>query len=68
VTSLALTIYGTPEIRALSVAFPIVIKPLIYSALFSEFWIRPYKRKLERMLATQIEQHVDGAVENQIRA
>jgi hypothetical protein len=28
----------------------VAIKPAIYAALFCEFWIRPFKRKLERML------------------
>ena len=43
-----------PEILVTSnVFFPIIIKPILYSILFVEFWFRPYKRKMERMLINQ---------------
>lgn len=31
----------------------IICRPLIYAMLFMEFWIRPYQRKMKRMLADQ---------------
>ncbi len=31
----------------------ITIKPLIYALLFSEFWFRPYKKRMQRMLYLQ---------------
>ncbi len=51
VTGLAIAIYGAAPIQAPAIAVPVAIKPFIYAALFCELWIRPFKRKLERMLA-----------------
>lgn len=50
VTGLAIAIYGAAPVQAPAIAVPVAIKPAIYAALFCEFWIRPFKRKLERML------------------
>lgn len=61
VTGLAITIYGAAAAQTTAIALPVVVKPLIYAALFSEFWIRPFKRKLQRMLARQVERGVEDA-------
>jgi transcriptional regulator with XRE-family HTH domain len=55
VAALAIAIHT--EIAQDSVAryFAVSAKPLIYSVLFSEFWFRPYKRKMEKMLQSQNE-------------
>ena len=36
--------------------FTTLIRPLVYAILFSEFWFRPYKRKMEKMLQCQNKQ------------
>jgi transcriptional regulator with XRE-family HTH domain len=54
VTGIAIVIYA-PALAASPERFvPIFLKPLIDAALFSEFWIRPFKRKLQRMLVNQL--------------
>ena len=55
VTALSITIYGPTMLESRTVVVPIILKPVIYAILFSEFWIRPFKRKLQRMLASQME-------------
>lgn len=61
VTGLAITIYGAAAVQTRAIALPVTLKPLIYAALFSEFWIRPFKRKLQSMLARQMERETEGA-------
>lgn len=55
VAALALAIHQPEMTTTIANFIPIVIKPLVYAVLFSEFWFRPYKRKMESMLTTQLE-------------
>ncbi len=55
VTGLALAVHKPDLFDQYRTVIPIIIKPLLYAALFVEFWFRPYKRKLERMLQSQTE-------------
>lgn len=54
----ALTLVVHTEVLQLDPAgyLAIVSRPLVYAILLVEFWFRPYKRKMERMLALQREQ------------
>ena len=60
VTGIAMLIYVPAVAASPKVFVPIFLKPMIDAALFSEFWMRPFKRKLQRMLATQQEHFVRG--------
>jgi hypothetical protein len=55
VTGIAMLIYAPAVSTSPKVIVPIFLKPMIDAALFSEFWIRPFKRRLQRMLANQLE-------------
>jgi transcriptional regulator with XRE-family HTH domain len=61
VTGIAILIYAPVVSTNPKVFVPILLKPMIDAALFSEFWIRPFKRKLQRMLANQLEVIARGA-------
>lgn len=54
VTGLALTVHGSQLIENIEEFITVVIKPLLYAVLFNEFWFRPYKRKMEKMLENQL--------------
>lgn len=60
VTGIAILIYAPAVSTNPKVFVPIILKPVIDAALFSEFWIRPFKRKLQRMLTSQLEQTARG--------
>ena len=53
VTGITLTVHKPEMLTPLSTFFPIVLKPVLYAVLFVEFWFRPYKRKMEKMLKSQ---------------
>lgn len=53
VTGLTLAIHKPLMLDSLKLFIPILFKPTIYAMLFVEFWFRPYKNKLEKMLKTQ---------------
>ncbi len=55
VTGLTLAIHKPLLLDILKQFIPILIKPTIYAILFVEFWFRPYKSKLEKMLKSQME-------------
>lgn len=54
VTGLTLAIHSPDSFDSGSMTIAIICKPLIYSVLFVEFWFRPYKRKMEKMLTEQM--------------
>lgn len=56
VSGVAIAVYAPEMLQPASKFIAVVLKPMIYAALFAEFWIRPFKRKLQRMLASQAEQ------------
>jgi len=58
VTGLTLAIHKPLMLESLKEFIPILIKPTIYAMLFVEFWFRPYKNKLEKMLKTQTDEAV----------
>lgn len=60
VAGITMLIYAPTQTADPKAFVPILLKPVIDAALFSEFWIRPFKRKLERMLANQL-QHIGHA-------
>jgi DNA-binding XRE family transcriptional regulator len=60
VTGIAILIYAPVVSTNLKDFVPIFLKPMIDAALFSEFWIRPFKRRLQRMLANQLEHIARG--------
>jgi transcriptional regulator with XRE-family HTH domain len=53
VTGLTLAIHKPEMLDSLKYYLPITFKPSIYAMLFIEFWFRPYKNKLEKMLTMQ---------------
>ena len=53
VTGLTLAIHKPMMLDSLKHFIPILLKPTIYAMLFIEFWFRPYKNKLEKMLKKQ---------------
>jgi transcriptional regulator with XRE-family HTH domain len=55
VTGLTLAIHKPLLLDNLKQFIPILIKPTIYAILFVEFWFRPYKNKLEKMLKSQMD-------------
>ena len=55
VAALTLVLHTSIADESLSRYLVISAKPLIYSILFCEFWFRPYKRKMEKMLQSQNE-------------
>ncbi len=53
ITGLTLAIHMPLELKSITSFLTIILKPTIYAMLFVEFWFRPYKHKLEKMLRTQ---------------
>ncbi|MEW6997398.1 helix-turn-helix domain-containing protein [Colwelliaceae bacterium BS250] len=53
VAGLTLAVHKPEMLDTYKVFIPIILKPILYAILFVEFWFRPYKRKMERMLSNQ---------------
>jgi len=56
VAGITLAIHKPEMFDSYKTIIPIILKPILYGVLFSEFWFRPYKHKMERMLRTQLEE------------
>ncbi|MCW8878383.1 MAG: helix-turn-helix domain-containing protein [Kangiellaceae bacterium] len=54
VTGITLAIHSPESFGSTSMAVAIILKPLIYAVIFVEFWFRPFKRKMEKMLTEQM--------------
>lgn len=64
VTGLTLAIHKPLILESLKEFIPILIKPTIYAMLFVEFWFRPYKYKLEKMLKAQNIKDLDNSIKD----
>jgi len=54
VSALSIAVHAPEMLNDLTSYLTIIIRPLVYAILLIEFWIRPYKKKMERMLADQL--------------
>ncbi|MFC3193667.1 helix-turn-helix domain-containing protein [Marinicella sediminis] len=54
VTGLTLVVHKQEMLGNMPYFAAVVVKPLVYALVFNEFWFRPYKRKMERMLSQQM--------------
>ncbi|KGJ88026.1 helix-turn-helix domain-containing protein [Thalassotalea sp. ND16A] len=54
VTTITLAVHKPEMLGNYQAFIAVVLKPILYAILFSEFWFRPYKRKMEKMLRCQL--------------
>ena len=54
VTALTISVHVPSMLETPQWFVAVSIKPLIYAVLFVEFWFRPFKGKLEKMLQLQV--------------
>jgi len=54
ITAATLAVHKPEMLDGIAVVFTVITKPLIYAVLLVEFWFRPFKRKLEKMLLDQV--------------